>query len=93
MNKEDKIQKLLASQTSTGTTSMFNISLVLYDNYKEFVIGNCQLPIEDLVDLVDSYNSKIEGDVIPSEKQTLSRILFIYGTTYSQRENCIIGKM
>jgi hypothetical protein len=26
-------------------------------------------------------------------KQTLSRVVFIYGTTYSQRENCIIGKM
>jgi hypothetical protein len=23
----------------------------------------------------------------------MSRILFIYGTTFSQRENCIIGKM
>jgi hypothetical protein len=30
---------------------------------------------------------------LPDKKETLSRILFIYGTTYSQRENCIIGKL
>ena len=27
------------------------------------------------------------------EKAVLSRVLFLYGTSYSQRENCIIGKV
>jgi hypothetical protein len=35
---------------------MINISLVIYDNHKEYVIGNAQLPIEDLVDMVDHYH-------------------------------------
>jgi len=56
---------------------------VIYDNSKEFVIGNAQLPIEDLQDMVDNYYSQIEKGVLPEKKQTLSRILFIYGTTYS----------
>ena len=30
---------------------------------------------------------------MPTKPQTISRVLFIYGTTFSQRENCIIGKM
>lgn len=50
------------------------------------------MPIEDLIDVVDNYHSQIQNGILPS-KQSLSRILFIYGTTYSQRENCIIGKM
>ena len=58
------------------------------------MIGNAQLPIEDLVDVVDSYHAQIgETGALPAKKQTLSRILFVYGTTFSQRENCIIGKM
>jgi hypothetical protein len=40
MNKDDPIQKLLSSQGSAGNASMFNISLVIYDNHKEYVIGN-----------------------------------------------------
>jgi hypothetical protein len=40
MNKDDPIQKLLSSQGSAGSASMFNISLVIYDNHKEYVIGN-----------------------------------------------------
>lgn len=58
------------------------------------MIGNAQLPIEDLVDVVDSYHAQIgESGALPGKKQTMSRILFVYGTTFSQRENCIIGKM
>ena len=74
---------------------MFNISLVISDNHKEYVIGNAQLPIEDLIDIVDHYHKQIDNkdNILPEKKETLSRILFIYGTTYSQRENCIIGKL
>ncbi len=57
------------------------------------MIGNAQLPIEDLIDVVDLYHSQIKDNVLPTKPQTISRVLFIYGTTFSQRENCIIGKM
>lgn len=89
MDKEDSISNMLKSSNAilAGQTSLFNISVVIYDSNKEFVIGNAQLPIEDILDIVNNY------DAMPQQKQTLSRILFIYGTTYSQRENCIIGKM
>lgn len=42
MNKEDPIQKLLKSSGShtTDQMSLFNISVVIYDGSKEFVIGN-----------------------------------------------------
>ena len=93
MNKEDPIQKLLNTNQSNGSASLFNLSLVIYDNNKEFVIGNAQLPIEDLIDVVDNYQSQIKDNTLPSKPQTISRVLFIYGTTFSQRENCIIGKM
>jgi hypothetical protein len=88
MNRDDPIQKLLHAQTSSSasSTSMFNISLIIYDNHKEYVIGNAQLPIEDLVDIVDHYHKQISNNVLPEKKESLSRILFIYGTTYSQRE-------
>jgi hypothetical protein len=44
MNKEDPIQKLLktanSSTSRTDQISLFNISVVIYDGHKEFVIGN-----------------------------------------------------
>ena len=69
---------------SGNGTDLFNLSLVIYDGGKEFVVGNSQLPMEDLVELVT-------GD--SEEKAVINRTLFVYGTTFSQRENCIIGKM
>lgn len=61
MNKEEPIQRLLktanASSSQGEHTSLFNMSVVIYDNSKEFVIGNAQLPIEDLIDMVDHYNA------------------------------------
>lgn len=39
------------------------------------------------------YDGKIGGYTRKEEKATLSRVLFLYGTSYSQRENCIIGKV
>ena len=66
MNKEDPIQKLL--NTSHGSASLFNLSLVIYDNNKEYVIGNAQLPIEDLLDLVENYQSQIKGNVLPQQR-------------------------
>jgi len=64
---------------------MFNLSVVVYEDSKEFVVGNAQLPIEDIVELISGYRG--------GEDAKLNRVLFIYGTNFSQRENCIIGKM
>lgn len=79
--------------TSQQTTQLFNISLALYQENREFVIGNAQLPLEDLIDLVNDYNNETGGFVASQEKAVLKRVLFLYGTSYSQRENCIIGKV
>lgn len=49
--------------TSQQTTQLFNISLALYQENREFVIGNAQLPLEDLIDLVDDYNNETGGFV------------------------------
>ena len=49
--------------------------------------------MEDLNDLVRDYNDKTGGYTRKDEKAMLSRVLFLYGTSYSQRENCIIGKV
>lgn len=55
-------------------------------------IGNIQMPIEDLIKLVEDYD---HADGIDMEhKQTKSnRIFFIYGTRFSQREDTFIGRM
>jgi hypothetical protein len=43
--------------------------------------------------LIKDYNSEVGSFVAKEEKAVLKRILFLYGTSYSQRENCIIGKV
>ena len=98
MPKEDSIQAMLCpgAQPETAnsqSTQLFNVSVALYQDSREFVIGNAQLPLEDLNDLVKDYNAKTGGYVVKEEKAVLSRVLFLYGTSYSQRENCIIGKV
>lgn len=67
MDKEDSIQSLLKQSTTSlaGQTSLFNLSVVIYDSHREFVIGNAQLPIEDIVDVVDTYNSVLQTGGIP----------------------------
>lgn len=51
------------------------------------------MPLEDLVDLVNDFNNETNQFVPSQERSVLKRVLFIYGTSYSQRENCIIGKV
>ena len=46
-----------------------------------------------MVDLIRDYNQEVGGFVAKEEKAVLKRVLFLYGTSYSQRENCIIGKV
>lgn len=52
LNKEEKIEKMLQTINKNEEDQSFNLSIVLYDDRKEFVIGNASLPIEDLVDAV-----------------------------------------
>ena len=51
LNRADTIKKHL----TRGNAQFFNLSVVLYQNQQEFVIGNAQLPIEDLCDMVTDY--------------------------------------
>ena len=69
------------------------MSIALYQDNREYIIGNAHLPIEDLVDAILDYEGK-KGTYDRRTKRTgLNRTLFLYGTSYSQRENCIIGKL
>mmetsp|Transcript_34710 Transcript_34710/g.53250 ORF Transcript_34710/g.53250 Transcript_34710/m.53250 type:complete len:147 (+) Transcript_34710:4399-4839(+) len=72
---------------------LFNISLALYQDNREYVIGNSHLPIEDLMETIQQHEDKVGSYNKKTKKTTLTRTLFVYGTTYSQRENCIIGKL
>jgi len=79
---------------NSGSEGLFNVSLVLYDaSNREYVIGNAQLPVEDLTDAIANYNEEVGGYNFEQQRTILSRVLFLYGTNYSQRENCIIGKV
>lgn len=49
--------------------------------------------MEDLSDLIKDYQDKTGGFQRKDDKSVLKRVLFLYGTSYSQRENCIIGKV
>lgn len=72
---------------------LFNMSIALYQDNREYIIGNSHLPIEDLIDVILQFEQK-NGTYNPrTKKSSLNRTLFLYGTTYSQRENCIIGKL
>jgi len=72
---------------------IFNLSIALYQDNREYVIGNCHLPIEDLVETIEQHESRIGSYNRKTKKTSLNRTLFLYGTNYSQRENCIIGKL
>ena len=63
MPKEDKIEAIMCTNKQLATsnaqsTNLFNLSLALYQEGREFVIGNAQLPMEDLADLVKDYEDK-----------------------------------
>ena len=49
--------------------------------------------MEDLADLVRDHNERSRSYVRKEQKAVLNRVLFLYGTSYSQRANCIIGKL
>lgn len=72
---------------------LFNLSIALFQDNREYIIGNAHLPIEDLVDTIQQFESKNGTYDRKTKRSLLTRTLFLYGTTYSQRENCIIGKL
>ena len=59
------------------------MSVALYQDSREFVIGNAQLPMEDLADLVRDHDERARSYVRKDQKAVLKRVLFLYGTTYS----------
>jgi hypothetical protein len=69
------------------------MSIALFQDNREYIIGNAHLPIEDLVDMIGQYEGKNGTFDRRTRRSSLNRTLFLYGTNYSQRENCIIGKL
>ena len=50
----------LNQNNNSGSEGLFNVSLVLYDaSNREYVIGNAQLPVEDLTDAIQNYNEEV----------------------------------
>ena len=47
------------------------------------MIGNAQLPMEDLADLVKDHDERARSYVKKDQKSVLNRVLFLYGTSYS----------
>ena len=72
---------------------LFNIYIALFQDNREYIIGNAHLPIEDLIDTISQFEGKNGTYDRKTKRSLLVRTLFLYGTTYSQRENCIIGKL
>jgi len=65
---------------------LFNMSIALFQDNREYIIGNAHLPIEDLIDTILQFENK-NGTYDRKEKKThLNRTLFLYGTTYSPRK-------
>lgn len=55
LDKDQKIQSLLKNQINKHDSS-FNIQIVMYDDRNEYVVGNAQLPIDDIIDLVENHD-------------------------------------
>ena len=49
--------------------------------------------MEDLADLVRDHDERERSYQRKEDKAVLKRVIFLYGTSYSQRANCIIGKL
>lgn len=88
----DEEHQVLNSQHARRE-ELFNISIALYQDNREFIVGNAHLPIEDLIDTIEQYDNKTGTYSRKDKKTRLNRTIFLYGTSYSQRENCIIGKL
>ncbi len=65
--------------------------MIVKSGAQEQCIGTAQLPGEDLFELMHNFQSKSVN--YQKGVAWVKRVLFIYGTAYSHRENCIIGKL
>jgi len=90
LHKKESIQDVLQKHMESSDQQTFNLSLNQYDNGQTYVVGNAQLPVEDIIQLVSSQAS---DSFSLSSPQTLSRILMLYGTSHCERENLYIGKL
>ena len=70
----------------------FTISLSCLKENQDMNIGNVQMPVEDLISLAEDYE-KQDGIDMDHKQTKTPRILFLYGTRFSQREDMLIGKM
>ena len=70
----------------------FTINLSCLKENKDTNIGNIHMPIDDLIDLALNYE-QAKGIDEHHKQSSSSRILFFYGTVFSQREEMLIGKL
>ena len=70
----------------------FTMSLSCLKENKDMNIGNIQMPIEDLINIVEDYD-KTDAIDLEHKQSKVQRILFLYGTRFSEREDIQIGKM
>jgi len=86
-------EKSLAHQFRQVSEQTFNLSVIVFEDGKECVIGNAPIPVEDIVDIISDYDNKVGMYREEAKKSTLRRVLIIYGTSFCQREGCFIGKL
>lgn len=79
-----------SSLTKCGES--FTISLSCVKDNQDMNIGNVQIPIDDLITLVREYEETKKIDMEHTANKS-SRILFLQGTRFCQREKMIIGKL
>lgn len=70
----------------------FTLSLSCLKDGQDMNIGNVTMPIDDLIRLAEDYEH-VEGIDMNHKQAKSSRILFLHGTKFSQRQELLIGKM
>lgn len=88
----EKQESVLDLFKGTGREN-FALHVCCYKDGKEVNIGNAQLPVEDLLELVHNREKKVLTYDKADKRSKSSRILCIYGSTFTDFENCIVGKV
>ena len=47
---------ILESHNQNRREELFNMSIALYQDNREYIIGNAHLPIEDLVETIEQFD-------------------------------------
>lgn len=74
---------ILENHNKNRREELFNMSIALYQDNREYIIGNSHLPIEDLIEMIQQFETKTGSFDKTTKRSLLSRTLFLYGTTYS----------